>query len=173
HVAFLSIAEVGDALVVGELDLEAGAGPDAPFFFLFALGEAVNVAAAGTPVAGGGELQSTGAAFHRDDVLHATLAIAAFADDDGAKMILQGCRDDLAGAGAVAIDQNGDGVARARRMVVDHAGVVYFLPPVAALGCDHAFALGQEQRADLNGGAQQATRVVTHVQHQAAHAQLL
>ena len=71
--------------------------------------EAMDVAAAGTPVDGGGDFEGAVAAFQGDHVLHAALAVAAFANDDAAHMVLKGGRQNLAGAGPAAIDQDGDG----------------------------------------------------------------
>src|SRR5206468_1989508 len=63
----------------------------------------VEVLAVGSPERGGRHLQF--AALEGLDVLHAALAVAALAHDDRPVMVLQAGGDDLAAAGAAAVDQ--------------------------------------------------------------------
>src|SRR5262249_21618372 len=149
YVSFSSMLVILDPLLVGELDLEALAGVNAPLVFFLALREAVDVLAARPPVAGGGELQRGTAAFQFDNVLDAALAVTALPDDDRAQVVLQGRGDDLAGAGAVAVQQDADGIACPAGKRSGLLGVVDLFLAVAALGANDTFALGQEQVADL------------------------
>src|SRR5215831_11266450 len=64
----------------------------------------MDILAAGPPVGGDGQLHL--AAVEAADVLHAAFAVAALADDDGPLVVLQARRDDLAGAGAMAVDED-------------------------------------------------------------------
>src|SRR5262249_14397271 len=81
-VAVIAPASVLDALLARQRHLHAGIGLDAPLIALLAVGEAVDVLAAGSPVARRRQLQGALPVLHRDDVLHAALAVAAFPDND-------------------------------------------------------------------------------------------
>src|SRR5262249_20055987 len=91
----------------------------------------------------------------------------ALAHDDGAVVVLQAGRHDLAGAGAVAIDQADhlEAKLRARRLAV-HA--VLLAQPRPADRHDRAFI--DEQVADVPGDVEHATRVEAQVQDQGLHA---
>src|SRR5260370_18940103 len=91
-----------------ELQIEARVGRDAPFVLVAALGAGtVEVAAGRTPECRGGQLEFAlaGIGVEPVDGLHAPLAVAAAADDDASAVVFQTGRDDLAGAGAAAVDQ--------------------------------------------------------------------
>ena len=78
----------------------------APVVFLGRILEAVDVLPVGPAIAGRGQLQRAVAAFQLDHVLDAALAPRAFADDHRPFVVLETRRHDLAGAGAVAVDQH-------------------------------------------------------------------
>src|SRR5581483_8823049 len=80
-----------------------------PLIGILAVGKAMDVLAAGPPVARRRQLESTIATFHVDDVLHAPLAVAPFSDDDRAMVVLKRRRHNLAGTGAVLVDEHGHG----------------------------------------------------------------
>ena len=71
-------------------------------------------------------------------------------------------RDDLAGAGAEAVDQDDHGEAREGAFLV---GVPLSLGRVAALGADDA-SLGDEHVADLDRGRQQPAGIESQVDDQ-------
>src|SRR5581483_750328 len=174
HVPVAPPLVVLDAFLVAELDLDVRL--HAPFFIFLALGKAMDVAAARAPVAGGSQLEGAAAVFERDDVLHAAFAEAAFADDDGAQVVLQGGSENLAGTGTVAVDEDTDGIVQTGIQILEVLvmGIEdFFLLVIAALGGDDGLALGQEHRADLDRSAEQAARVVAQVDHQAVHVLLL
>src|SRR5262249_19777472 len=98
HVAVVAPAPEVAPLLERQRHLQASVGLDAPLVGLLALGEAVDVLAGGPPVARRRQLQGALVALHRDDVLHAALAVTALAHDDGPLVVLEGGRDDLAGA---------------------------------------------------------------------------
>ena len=79
-------------------------------------------------------------------------------------VVLQTGRDDLAGAGAIAIDQDDHGKALEGAVLV---GVPYAFGRVAALGADDA-AFGNEQIAHFNGRAEQPAGIETQIEDQAA-----
>ena len=128
------------------------------------VGEAVDVLAAGAKVAGGGELQGAVAVLQFDHVLHASLAPGALADDDRPLVVLQAGGHDLAGTGAVAVDQHDHGKALEGAFLV---GVPDALGAVAALGADDP-AFGNEQVADFDGRTEQPARIEPQVQDQPA-----
>src|ERR1051326_7874580 len=80
-IALIAPAGVLGTLLARQRDLHAGVGLDAPLVGLLAVGEAMDVLTAGPPVARRGQLQGALAMLHRDDVLHAALAVTAFAND--------------------------------------------------------------------------------------------
>src|SRR5262249_45120970 len=106
NIAFASPLVIVRPLLVGQLHLEALRRLHAPFVRFLGVREAVNVLAVGAPVAGRRQLQGTRAVLQQDDVLHTALAVTALADDDGPQVVLQGGCDDLAGTGAIAVDQD-------------------------------------------------------------------
>src|SRR5438105_931909 len=98
-------------LFVAEPEREPFFGRDAPLVALGGIRKAVNILAAGALVAGRGQLQSATAPFELDDILHAALAPRSLADHDSAVMVLQTGGHNLAGAGAVTIDEHHHGKA--------------------------------------------------------------
>src|SRR5207253_1849396 len=92
------------ALLARQLDQVAAVGRHAPDVVVLAGGAGlVQVHAVGPPERGDGHLEL--AAVEGLDVLHAALAVAALAHDDRPLVVLEAGRDDLAGAGAAAVDQ--------------------------------------------------------------------
>ena len=158
--------QVGKAFFGFHRHLEDRIRLHAPIIGIFAVEEPVNVLAAGPPIAGGGQLEGALAAFHFDDVLHAALAVAALADNDGPLMILQCGRHDFAGAGAVFVNQNGHGVILGRdqkgALAVGVISFFLFFPPSGG----HNPALGEKQPAHFHGRSQQAAGVGAQIQYQ-------
>ena len=113
-------------------------------------------------VAGGGELQRAAVAQeHR--ALHQRLAERALADQGAALGVAQGAGDDLARAGAVAVDQHHQRqVARDRGRV----GGVDVPRRVQPLGHHDGRAALQEDARDADGLADQAARVAAQVEHE-------
>ncbi len=66
---------------------------------------ALDQAAAGGVVTGGGERQA-GVFAERRDGLHQTLAESSFADDQAAVVILHGAGDDFCGGGGIVVYQD-------------------------------------------------------------------
>ena len=86
----------------------------------------MDVLAAGAPVAGRGQLQGALAAFERDDILHAALAVAALADHDGFSAVI----DVLARAG-----RDPDGHVVVDKVVgMEARGFILGAPVALALG---------------------------------------
>ena len=122
-------------LLVRQLHLEARVRRHAPLVGFLAVREAVDVLAARPPVALRRQLQGR-VVFHRIDVLHAALAEAALADDHRPAVVLQRGRDDLAGAGAVLVDQDGDRMlGRRLEQRASGLGIVDLAPAPCGPGC--------------------------------------
>src|SRR5207248_11707388 len=91
-VPIAAVLKVIQAFLILEHHLKSFVGLDAPFVGVLTVREAVNVLTTGPPVAGRRELERTDpiARFLQvDDVLHAALAVAPLADNDGPFVILQ------------------------------------------------------------------------------------
>src|SRR5262249_32118242 len=148
HVAIDAVLHVGDLVFEGERHLVAGIGLHAPLVAFLGVGKAVDVLAARPPVAGRGQLERTGVVFHPDDVLDAALAKAAFADDYGAMVVLEGGGDDLTGAGAVLVDEHGDRIfLGGQHQGAGFLGLVNLRRLIAPARADDD-AVGQEQVAN-------------------------
>ncbi len=124
----------------------------------------MDVLAAGPQVAGGGQLQGALAALQLDDVLHAPLAPGALADDDRPLVVLQAGRDDLAGAGAVAVDQHRHRESPRRCRPSS--------PPRSARACCGPAVLtirpsATNRSADFDAAGQQAAGVEPQIEHEA------
>src|SRR5262249_22306815 len=76
-------------LLARQRNLHSGVGLAAPFVAVLAVGEAVDVLAAGPPVARRGQLQGALAVLHRDDVLHTALTVAPLANNHRSLVVLQ------------------------------------------------------------------------------------
>src|SRR5262249_20589640 len=98
-----------EALLVGEVQDIAFVRQYAPFLRIIRVPgtplKSMNVLPTRPPIRGRRQLQDARAVLHGDDILDAALAIGPLAHDDGPAVILQACRDDLAGAGAHAVDE--------------------------------------------------------------------
>ena len=68
----------------------------------------MNVATAGTPVAGDGEFQRTASTVDFDDLLHRAFAIRAFTHDDRSLVILQASRHNFTRTRGAGVHQNRD-----------------------------------------------------------------
>ena len=126
----------------------------------------VDVLAAGTPVAGGGELQRPQASFQENDFLNGSLAEGPLADDHGPVVVLETGGHDLAGAGTSLVDQHGDGEAA---VGAGPGCLVLSLDLLAAVarGDDHAGI--DQQVAGPHGRAEQPAGIVPQVQDQPPH----
>src|SRR5262249_46325135 len=92
------------ALLARQVQAVALVGPHAPVLVVLAAGRGlVEILAAGPPERCDGDLDL--ATVEVLNVLHASLAVGALAHDDRPLMVLETGRDDLAGAGAHAVDQ--------------------------------------------------------------------
>ena len=114
---------------------------------------------------GRGQLEAGRGRPEREDALDRALAVGARAEDGGTLVILEGAGQDLAGAGAVVIDQH----------IQRHP------PPSPAVGGeDLRLSLGtpagrddqarvDEPLGDLDRDVQQAARIASQVDHQHSH----
>src|SRR6185437_9638601 len=131
-------------------------GGDAPHILVLA-GRAglVKVLLARPPE--GGRRHLDVAAIELQDVLHAALAVAAFADDTGAIVILQTGRHNLAAAGAVTVDQANHRETKhtAARPAID------LLLRYATLADAYDHAVIDVQVGNLDGAIEQSTRIET------------
>src|SRR5262249_26695190 len=90
------------------------------------------------------------------DVLHAPLAVGALTHDDRPLVVLQAGRDDLAGAGAHAVDQADH---REAQLAAARDALHAVLQPQPRPTHADDRPLVDEQVADLPGALQQAARV--------------
>ena len=168
HVTLPPVLLVPDHVETRHLDFQSLVGHHAPDIGRFAVGEPVDVASARTMIAGGGQLQGTGATLELDHVLDASLAPGPFSDDHGPFVVLQAGAEDFAGRSAEVVDQDGDGEpgvgARLGRVPDPFADV-------SALGADDS-ALFNEHVRDAGGLAEQPSGIEAEVNDQGLHALL-
>src|SRR5262249_14953982 len=153
------------ALLAGHLHAEALVGDDAPGVLILALGAGlVEVGAAGPPEGGDRDLELS--AVKALNVLHAALAEAALAHDDGPLVILQARRDNFAGAGAALVHEADHGEVE---VAADLLAAVRFHLADARADADD-LAVVDEQVGNRHGATQEPARVEAEVHDQPAQA---